>query len=107
MAKISNSFSTGNSKRRTTTTSLGMDMTPPRKRRTTMSRLRRTRWQGASYALGHPMKTMTKMTAGTSTTELTVMTAPPAMTVPEMMAATGAVAMATSAQVLRPSVVGS
>jgi hypothetical protein len=104
MARISSSFSTGNWKMRTTMmTSLGMGMTPPRKRRKTMSRLRRTRLQRVSCAPGHPTKT----TAETSTTEPIVMIAPPVTTALEMMAATGAAAMAMSTQVLRSSIVGS
>jgi hypothetical protein len=104
----SSSFSTVNWKTRTTMmTRLGMGMTPPRKRRKTTSRLRRTRRQGVSCAPGHPMKTTTETMAGTPKTEPIVMMAPPVKTVLEMMAATGAVAMAMSAQVLRSSVVGS
>jgi hypothetical protein len=56
---------------------------------------------------GHPMKTTTEMTVGTSTTEPIVMTVPPVMTALEMMAATGAAVTVMSAQVLRSSVVGS
>jgi hypothetical protein len=59
-------------------------MTPPRKT-TTMSRLRRTRWQGVSYAPGRPMRT----TTGTLMMEPIVMTVPPVMMALEMMAATG------------------
>jgi hypothetical protein len=56
---------------------------------------------------GHPMKTTTETTAETLTTESIVMIAPLVMTALEMMAATGEVAMAMSAQVLRSSAVGS
>jgi hypothetical protein len=80
-----------------------MGMTPPQKRRKTMSRLRRTRWQGVSCAPGRLMKT----TVGTPMTEPIVMTTPPVMTTLEMMAATGAAATTMSAQVLRSSAVGS
>jgi hypothetical protein len=108
MARISSSFSMGNWKMRMMTTMiLGMGMTPPRKRRKTMSRLRGTRRQGGSCAPGHPTKMMMEMTAGTQTMELIVMTALPVMTALEMMAATGAAAMTMSVQVLRASVVGS
>jgi hypothetical protein len=108
MARISSSFSMGNWKTRMMTTmSLGMGTTPPRKRRKTMSRLKRTRRQGVSCAPGHPMKMMMEATAGTQTMEPIVMTAFPVMTALEMMAATGAAATTMSAQVLRSSVVGS
>jgi hypothetical protein len=70
MARISSSFSTGNWKMgSTTTTSLGMGTTPPQKRRKTISRLRRTQQQGVSCAPGRPTKMMMEMTAGTPTTE--------------------------------------
>jgi hypothetical protein len=99
MVRISSSFSAGNWKMRTmTTTSLGMGTTPPQKRRKMTSRLRRTRRQGVSCAPGHPTKT---------TTEPIVMTTPPVMTALEMMAATGAAVMVMSAEVLRSSAVGS
>jgi hypothetical protein len=108
MARISNSFSTGNWKMRTKMTmSLEMGTTPPRERRKTMSRLRRTQQQGVSYALGRLMKTTMETTARTLTMEPIVMMAPPVMTVLEMMAVTGAAVMVMSAQVLRSSAVGS
>jgi hypothetical protein len=70
-----------------------------------MSRLRRTRRQVVSSTPGH----LTKMTAGTPTTEPTVMMAPPVMTVPETMAATAveAMTMVTSAWFLQSSDVDS
>jgi hypothetical protein len=96
----------GNFKMRTmTTTSLQMGTTPPRKRRKTTSRLRRTQRQGVSYVPGRPTKMMMEKTAGTLTMEPIVMTAPPVTTALEMMAATGAAVMAMLAQVLRSSVV--
>jgi hypothetical protein len=108
MVKISSSFSTGNWKTRTMAMmSLGMGTTPLRKRRKTMSRLRRTRRQGVSYAPGHPTKMMTETTTGTLIMEPIVMKALPVMRTLEMMAAMGAVATAMSAQVLRSSAVGS
>jgi hypothetical protein len=112
MARISDSFLPGNWKTRTmmtTTTSLGMGMTPPQKRRKTTSQPRRTRWQGVSCAPGRPtkMKTMMETTAGTSMMEPIVMTALPVTTALEMMAATGAAATAMLVQVIRSSVVGS
>jgi hypothetical protein len=108
MAMISSSFLSGNWKTRMTmTTSLGMGMTPPRKRRKMMSRLRRTRRQGVSCVPGRPTKTMTKTTARTPMMEPVVMMALPVMTALEMMGATGAAAMAMLAQVLRSSAVGS
>jgi hypothetical protein len=101
MARISSSFSMGNWKTRTMTTmSLGMGMTPPRNRRKTTSRLRRTRQQGVSCAPGHPTKIMTETTAGALTTEPIVMMAPPVTTTLEMMAATGASVTVMSVQVL-------
>jgi hypothetical protein len=108
MARISSSFSTGNWKMRTMMTMrLGMGTTPPRKRRKMTSQLRRTRWQGVSYALGRLMKMTTEMMVGTPMMEPIVMTAPPVMTALEMMAATGAAATAMSVQVLQSNVVGS
>jgi hypothetical protein len=101
------SFLSGNWKTRTTTTSLGMGTTPPRKRRKTMSRLRRTQRKGVSCTPGHTTKTMTETTAGTSTMEPIVMMALPVTMMLEMMAAMGAAATAMSAQVLRSSTVGS
>jgi hypothetical protein len=84
-------------------------MTPPRKRRMTMSQPRRTRRQGVSCVPGRLMKMMTETTAGTPMTEPTVMTAPPVMTVLEMMAATAAAAMtmATSVRFLQSSAIDS
>jgi hypothetical protein len=105
MARISSSFSTGNWKTRTMM-SLGMGMTPPQKRRKTTSRLRRTRRQGVSCTPGHLMKTTTT-TVETLMTEPIVMMAPPVTMPLEMVAATGAAAMAMSAQVLQSSAVGS
>jgi hypothetical protein len=80
---------------------------PPRKRWKMMSRLRRTRRQGVSCAPGRPMKTMMETTVGTPTMELIVMMALSVMTALEMMAVTGATAMAMSVQVLRSSAVDS
>jgi hypothetical protein len=83
--------------------------TTPRKRRMTMSRPRRTRRQGVSCVPGRLTKAMTEMTAGTPTTELTAMMAPPVMTVPETMAVIAAttMTMATSTRFLQSSVVDS
>jgi hypothetical protein len=87
--------------------------TPPRKRRMTMSRPRRTRQQGVSCAPGHLMKTTTEMTAGTPMTgtlmtEPTVMMAPPGMMVSERMAAAvAAMMMAMSARFLQSSAIDS
>jgi hypothetical protein len=105
MARISSSLSTGNWKTRTT--SLGMGMTPPWKRRKTTSQLKRIRRQGVSCASGRLMKTTTETMAGTPMTEPIVMTAPPVMMALEMMAVMGAATMVMSAQVLRSSAVGS
>jgi hypothetical protein len=58
-----------------------------------MSRPRKTRWQEVSYAPGHPMKMMMGMMAGTPTMESTATMTPPAMIVPETMAATAAAVM--------------
>jgi hypothetical protein len=80
----------GNWKMKTTTMCPGKGTTPPRKRRTAMSQLRKTRRQEASCALGHPLRTMMKMTVGTQTTESTAMMASPATMVPEMTAVTAA-----------------
>jgi hypothetical protein len=86
----------------TTTTCLGKCTTPPRKRRMTTSRPRRTRWQGVSCAPGHLTRMTTEMTAGTSTMgtptmEPTATMAPPVMTVLETMTtAAAAMTMATS-----------
>jgi hypothetical protein len=68
----------------------GKGTTPPRKRKMTMSRPRRTRRQGVSYALGHLTKTTT---VGTLTMEPTTTMAPQVMMVPETMAATTAAAI--------------
>jgi hypothetical protein len=80
---------------------------PPQKRWKTTSRLRRTRRQGVSCAPGRPTKMMMEMTVGTPMMELIVMMALSVTTALEMMAVTGATAMAMSVQVLRSSVVGS
>jgi hypothetical protein len=72
-----------------------------------MSRLRRTRRQGVSCVPDRSMKTMMETMAGTPTPEPIVMTAPPVTTTLEMMAETGAAAMAMSAQVLQSRAVGS
>jgi hypothetical protein len=77
--------------------------TPPRKRRTTMSQLRRTRRQGVSYAPGCLTKTMMETTAGTPTTEPTATMAPLVMTVPETTAV--AMRMVTLVRFLQSSVI--
>jgi hypothetical protein len=70
----------------------GKGTTPPRKRRTTMSRPRKTRWQEVSCAPGRPMKMTMDTTSGTP-----------------MMAATAAavMTMAMSAQFLQSSAASS
>jgi hypothetical protein len=78
MARTSSSSSTGNwNMKMTTTLCPRKGTTPPQKRRTTMSRPRRTQRQGVSCAPGR----LTKTTAGTLTTEPTTMMAPLVMTV--------------------------
>jgi hypothetical protein len=73
------------------------------------SRPRRTRRQGVSCTPGHLTKTTTETMTGTPTTEPMAMMAPPAMTVPEMMAATVAafLTMETSVRFLQSSAIDS
>jgi hypothetical protein len=65
----------------------GKGTTPPQKRRTTMSRPRKTRRQEACCAPGRPMKTTMKTTTGTPMTESMAMMASPATMALETMAA--------------------
>jgi hypothetical protein len=94
MARTSSSSLMGNWMMKTTTTMCpGKGTTPPRKRRTAMSRQRKTRWHESSCTPGHPMKMTMKTTAGTPTMESTVTMASPAMMVPKTIAVMMAAAM--------------
>jgi hypothetical protein len=93
----------------TTTMCPGKGTTPPRNRRTMTSRPRKTRRHEVSCTPSRLMKTTMEMTAGTPMTESTVMMAPPATIVPEMMAAMTAsvITMVMSAWSLQSSVASS